>query len=112
MTPQHSARQADKAITDTSSDERLLSASLCSNCANMDSCGSFSAAESAVLQCELYECCSSVKPELVGAGESSTTTNEDPMSVHFMGLCSNCDNRSDCKLPKPQAGVWHCEEYA
>lgn len=29
----------------------------------------------------------------------------------FTGLCMNCENREHCKLPKPNGGIWHCEEY-
>jgi len=29
----------------------------------------------------------------------------------FLGLCSNCENCESCHLPKPDGGVWHCEEY-
>jgi len=28
-----------------------------------------------------------------------------------MGLCKNCANREDCRYPKPEGGVWRCEEY-
>jgi hypothetical protein len=31
--------------------------------------------------------------------------------VHFKGLCMNCDHRFECRLPRPEGGVWHCEEY-
>ena len=27
------------------------------------------------------------------------------------GLCVNCANRETCLYPKPEGGVWHCEEY-
>ncbi len=27
------------------------------------------------------------------------------------GLCSLCENRPTCTYPKPEGGVWHCEEY-
>jgi hypothetical protein len=27
------------------------------------------------------------------------------------GICSNCLNFKNCRLPKNPAGVWHCEEY-
>jgi hypothetical protein len=27
------------------------------------------------------------------------------------GLCPTCDFRSTCMYPKPEGGVWHCEEY-
>ena len=29
----------------------------------------------------------------------------------YRGLCSNCDNRETCIHPKPEGGVWRCEEY-
>lgn len=32
-------------------------------------------------------------------------------SREFKGLCVNCECRFDCKLCKPNGGVWHCEEY-
>ncbi len=32
-------------------------------------------------------------------------------SNKIMGLCSNCKNRKNCSFPKPESGVWHCEEY-
>ncbi len=39
-------------------------------------------------------------PETGAAGPAS-----DP------GLCSLCENRPTCTYPKPEGGVWHCEEY-
>ncbi len=33
------------------------------------------------------------------------------MDGNLMGLCSNCENCDNCMLPKPDGGVWHCEEY-
>jgi hypothetical protein len=27
------------------------------------------------------------------------------------GLCLNCDVRNTCTFPKPEGGVWFCEEY-
>ena len=29
----------------------------------------------------------------------------------YRGLCSNCELRATCTYPKPEGGVWHCEEY-
>jgi len=28
-----------------------------------------------------------------------------------LGLCGNCAHYPDCRFPKPESGVWHCEEY-
>ncbi len=30
---------------------------------------------------------------------------------YHKGLCMNCDERETCMLPRPESGVWHCEEY-
>jgi hypothetical protein len=30
----------------------------------------------------------------------------------FQGLCINCENRGNCKLAKPNGGIWHCQEYS
>lgn len=29
----------------------------------------------------------------------------------ILGLCCNCDHYAYCSFPKPEAGVWHCENY-
>jgi hypothetical protein len=29
----------------------------------------------------------------------------------YKGLCLNCENRKTCTFPKPEEGVWRCEEY-
>lgn len=38
-----------------------------------------------------------------GIGEQAVRTT--------LGLCSNCAHRKGCGFPKPESGVWHCEEY-
>ena len=35
----------------------------------------------------------------------------DSLRTPFKGLCVNCDHRFTCTLPKPESGVWYCEEY-
>jgi hypothetical protein len=32
-------------------------------------------------------------------------------SGQYKGLCRNCKRLKTCTLPKPQGGVWRCEEY-
>jgi len=27
------------------------------------------------------------------------------------GLCSNCAERDACTFPRPEGGIWRCEEY-
>jgi hypothetical protein len=37
--------------------------------------------------------------------------NKKGDNERIKGLCMNCDNRFECLLPRPEGGVWHCEEY-
>ncbi len=32
-------------------------------------------------------------------------------SPKALGLCCICENWDNCSFPKPEGGVWHCEEY-
>jgi hypothetical protein len=32
-------------------------------------------------------------------------------SEQFKGLCKNCKKHKTCTLPRPEGGVWRCEEY-
>ena len=29
----------------------------------------------------------------------------------YPGICSTCEKRETCTFPKPEGGVWQCEEY-
>jgi hypothetical protein len=34
-----------------------------------------------------------------------------PRTGELPGLCRNCARLDDCTYPKPEGGVWHCNEY-
>ena len=48
-------------------------------------------------------------PQLKIAPSRSIAMEKD--SGEYMGLCRNCENRKTCTFPKPEGGVWECEEY-
>jgi hypothetical protein len=35
-----------------------------------------------------------------------------PPRAGLRGLCADCALRETCTYPKPESGVWRCEEYA
>jgi len=35
----------------------------------------------------------------------------NPAGEPVLGLCRNCIHRETCSFPRPESGVWHCEEY-
>ena len=36
---------------------------------------------------------------------------QEDNSAEYTGLCRHCANRETCTFPKPDGGVWHCDEY-
>ena len=45
-----------------------------------------------------------------GPSPGADSDDEDDFA-RYRGLCSNCEERRSCAFPKPEGGVWHCEEY-
>ena len=66
-------------------------------------------ARSPILQCEEFEL-ASAEPH---AGPTPAVRSAAAASDgdELAGLCSNCDVRETCIYPKPEGGVWRCEEY-
>lgn len=61
-----------------------------------------------ILQCEQFEM-ELPRP----AVPTASLQARDAMDTNgYKGLCSNCENRKTCIYPKPEGGVWRCEEYA
>ena len=90
---------------------------LCMTCNNAPDCVYRSQRGFDALYCEMYDCypVTTASSDEGGDTEPIITSVKPPskeMSQHSAkGLCSNCDNFEDCLLPKPEEGVWHCEEY-
>lgn len=87
---------------------------LCSNCKNASSCTFPRDTEKPTFYCEEFEiekpvAISTVGKERPQATEPYVTESND--STKFIGLCNDCENRHTCVFPKPEGGVWHCEEY-
>ena len=93
--------------------EKLLDASLCANCRDQSDCVFFMKASEPIIECEMYECGPPSRPRLSLVKKNvAAEVDELPEEENLMGLCVNCDNLKGCQLPKPQSGVWTCEEYA
>jgi hypothetical protein len=84
---------------------------LCSTCAHTPECAltPVKKALQGVQFCEEYE-----TVHVVAAGPSNGKQSKKPIrrtSPGILGLCCNCGHYPGCNYPKPQAGVWHCEDY-
>ena len=87
---------------------------LCSTCKNAPGCTFLKNRQKPSLYCEEFEIDLCPSAKIIGKEKSSPTAqvdSEDEDTGKFMGICSNCDNCRTCVFPKPEGGIWHCEEY-
>jgi len=96
------------------SEKNMQDRSLCSNCKNDPDCTFKKNRQKPSLYCEEFEVDISPSAKIAGKEKPLPTASvdaEEDDSGKFIGLCSNCDNRRTCAFPRPQGGIWHCEEY-
>lgn len=84
---------------------------LCTQCRHADDC-TFGPrlAGHAVRSCDEFEG-DVVRP---GMREVAPLTPHDAANGKGrprLGLCANCDAWDQCTFPKPEGGVWSCDEY-
>ena len=63
-----------------------------------------------ILQCEQFEMGFLERP--APTAQVRTWTETARHTNGYAGLCWNCEHRETCIYPKPEGGVWRCEEYA
>lgn len=85
---------------------------LCTTCNHAADCTLAGRTGKAVLFCEEYDAGESCEAKgQVQAWPKPKYVDGDEDSGMFLGLCRNCENRRTCAFPKPEGGIWHCEEY-
>ncbi len=83
---------------------------LCATCNNAADCVYRKRRGADAIYCEMFD--GYARPNGNGKRVATiVTTLEIAKSTEFKGLCVNCEDRDTCKLPRPEGGVWHCEEY-
>ena len=90
---------------------------ICSTCKSAPVCIFRKDASRPIMQCAEFEGLPPARMmvgaiEMTRPGKSPSTdsclgTSE---SCH-KGLCMNCKNLEHCTFPKPDGGVWRCDEY-
>lgn len=87
---------------------------LCSVCINACGCVYLECVKQPVLQCEEFEGYPSPPSKPVGQrhpGPVGTRGTNEEETSKYRGLCAICAERESCTFPKPEGGVWFCEEY-
>ena len=80
---------------------------LCRTCRHATACGFRQTDGQVKVYCEEYE----AAPTPVALALTVETEQTERPAGKLLGLCMNCDHRHTCALPKPECGVWHCNEY-
>jgi len=88
---------------------------LCFSCRNALTCTFLRDHKTPVLQCDEFDGFESFlrKPK-TSSHQNIMDFKSNPGkkdSDGCKGLCSICEDRKTCTYPKPEGGVWHCEEY-
>ena len=100
-------------------EEKIMSgnrvyAGLCLTCQNAPGCTFPRDPAKPVWQCEEFvgEEKAPERRSVEGYGPSRTgMTEAEKETGCWIGLCKNCANRETCTFPKPEGGVWRCEEF-
>ncbi len=83
---------------------------ICLTCVHFTQCSLRPADDSAksIQFCEEYQTVC-LAPVIVTNDKPKDMKTLAPSGI--LGLCSNCNHYPYCSFPKPEAGVWHCEDY-
>ena len=80
---------------------------ICTTCIETKHCGNERASDrQPIWFCDAFSTGELAQRTLAEVPEQAITA-----PIAGLGLCLNCENRSDCKLKDQPSGVWFCEEY-
>lgn len=88
---------------------RRVDKGMCSTCENARDCTHARGAGIPILECDDAPPLEIAYVSPVGVAQG--TRAPIPMRSAGKGLCATCDRRHDCTYPKPEGGVWRCEEF-
>jgi hypothetical protein len=90
---------------------KTKAAGLCASCKFDPGCIYESGSGVAILQCEQFEMGAPRQTVRPASTQSRSVPGYAKDRNGYAGLCANCDNQVECTYPKPEGGVWRCEEY-
>ena len=82
---------------------------LCPTCMHVDDCVLFSNGERPAWHCEEFVAVGAPPREARPAATSAMAATLQEQK--HLGLCVNCEDRETCTFPRPEGGVWRCNEY-
>ena len=94
--------------------DNTLYRGLCSTCRHAPNCTYPGDVQRPAFYCEEFEIEITAAKNTSEYGISETTASSTAVaeeSTELIGLCNDCESRQTCVFPKPEGGIWHCEEY-
>lgn len=85
---------------------------VCSACRYEEVCTFDGKPAGVVLQCEQFELAFPAERAPRTPRRPRASTREAADTKKYPGICANCEHRETCTYPKPEGGVWRCEDYA
>ncbi len=114
MTTKQNSKKVEKAPAVSTKPEY---GGLCSTCQNARNCTYPRSLDRPILQCEEFEGFeypsdrTTVNDIVRKSRPHVSSEDEEKDKIEYKGLCQNCEKRTTCTFPKPEGGVWRCEEY-
>jgi len=84
---------------------------LCTTCVNALVCTFPRSVDRPVMQCDEFEGAVDVKPRPAAEAPRRSERFSVANREWFPGLCMTCEKRATCTFPKPEGGVFNCEEF-
>jgi len=85
---------------------------LCATCVHQAGCTFPRRSDEPVFQCAEFE--GELAPVVLKGAIpvfAQRFDESEASGCQAKGLCRTCSKRLSCLFPKPEGGVWHCEEY-
>ncbi len=99
-----------KPLSKTGEEVKTRFTGICSTCNQAMECVQAIRAAQPILFCDMFDDRVEVSREKAVTKKTKEQVAPEA-SPQLKGLCVNCENRETCMFPKPEGGVWHCEEY-
>jgi hypothetical protein len=113
--PQTPVRSADKTLQVTASPKQRADQGICVSCIHRPTCLFREAARHPIFFCEEFD-------DQVIPGEPAVETKSAQVApaepqinygeAQELGLCANCNTKTECMNRRPGVAVWHCEDYS
>ena len=106
-----------KRINGVPGDPTVQLKGICATCIHVPGCVYVESPDNPKMYCEQFE--SELEPAMKATDVANLKSipaalQKESVAIkqaRALGLCANCAHLETCVFPRPEGGVWHCEEY-